>query len=399
MKVLMWEAFAPGAAIRVGGHHYAARFLRRGALVAWCVGPLSPVNLVRRNEETGRRLRLYRSGGVWLEGRRMFAYAPMTLLPYRPYPLFDRPWMHRRTLRATVPRLRTVLARAGFGQVDVLWMSTGSPFLALLDEVPHALSIYRMSDDTTAFPDTPRSFGDLEREICGRVDLVLATAHRLAARARDLGARRVLHLPNACEPGLFAGPAPEPPDLRGVARPRAIYAGALDRWFDARLVAETARRLPAWTFLLLGPCRADLSGLGALPNVRLLGPRPYGELPAYLRASDAGIVPFVVNDLTHAIHPLKVYEYLAAGLPVVTTPMEETASLGAPLRLAGTAEEFARALEDALALSRGPEGERARRERQVFAGRHTWDGRFETLQAEIASRSGAPPARAAGGRA
>jgi glycosyltransferase involved in cell wall biosynthesis len=399
MKVLMWEAFAPGAAIRVGGHHYAARFLRQGALVAWCVGPLSPVNLVKRNEETRRRLRLYRRGGEWLEGGRMFAYAPMTLLPYRPYPLFDRPLTHRLTLRATVPRLRTVLARAGFKHFDVLWMSTGSPFLALLDEVPHALSIYRMSDDTTAFPDTPRSFNELEREICGRVDLVLATARPLAARARELGARRVLHLPNACEPGLFAAPAPEPADLRGVARPRAIYAGAVDHWFDTRLVAETARRLPAWTFLLLGPCRADLTPLRALENVRLLGPRPYAELPAYLRASDAGIVPFVVNDLTHAIHPLKVYEYLAAGLPVVTTPMEETASLGAPLRLAGTGEEFAGALEEALALSRGPEGESARRERQAFAGLHTWDRRFETLLAEIAPGRGTSRARAAGGRA
>src|SRR5262249_1960842 len=148
-----------------------------------------------------------------------------------------------------------------------------------------------------------------------------------------------------------------------------------------------------------GPDRVDLTPLRALANVRLLGPRPYGELPAYLRASDAGIVPFVVNDLTHAIHPLKVYEYLAAGLPVVATPMEETASLGAPLHLAGTAEEFARALEDSLAESRGPAGDHARMERQAFAGRNTWDRRFEALLAEMAAGTGRPQARTAEGRA
>jgi glycosyltransferase involved in cell wall biosynthesis len=397
MNVLMWESFAPGAPIRVGGHHYAERFLRRGDRVAWCVGPLSPVNLVKRNDETRRRLRLYRCSGESLEQGRLFAYAPMTLLPYRPYPLFDRPFMHRLTLRATVPRLRNVLARAGFERVDILWMSTGSPFLALLDEVPHAVAIYRMSDDTAAFPDTPRSFPILETEICRRADLVVATARRLAERARDMGARRVLRLPNACDPGPFVAGGAEPEDIRAVPRPRAVYAGAIDRWFDVSLLGDTARRLPGWTFLLIGPRRADLSPLRALPNVRLLGPRPYADLPAYLKASDAGIVPFLLNDMTHSIHPLKVYEYCAAALPVVSTPMEETAAMGAPLRLGKTGEEFARALQQVLSEDQGPRGEQARAERVAFARRNSWDRRFEVLEAEIASLSGRPAARAAEG--
>ena len=179
MRVLMWESFAPGSAIRVGGHHYAERFLRAGDRIAWCVGPLSPVNLIKRNDETRRRLRLYRRGGEMLEDGRLFAYAPMTWLPYRPYPLFDRPFMQRGTLRATLPRFARVLSRRGFERVELLWMSTGSPFLALLDEVPHDLSIYRMSDDTTAFPDTPKSFAALEAEVCRRAGLVLATARSL----------------------------------------------------------------------------------------------------------------------------------------------------------------------------------------------------------------------------
>jgi len=258
MNVLMWEAFAPGAPIRVGGHHYAERFLLRGDRVAWLVGPLSPVNLVKRNDETRRRLRLYRRGGESLERGRLFAYSPMTLLPYRPYPLFDRPLMHRLTLRATVPRLGKVLARAGFERVDLLWMSTGSPFLALLDDVPHRFSIYRMSDDTAAFPDTPSSFAGLEREVCRRVDLVLATARTLEERARSLGARRVLYLPNACEPERFATGLEEPADLRGVPRPGRSTAGrstagstprCWERWrvsFRAGRSSCWARRAPIW---------------------------------------------------------------------------------------------------------------------------------------------------------
>ena len=400
MRVLMWESFAPGAVIRVGGHHYAERFLRHGYRLAWCVGPLSPVNFLKSNDETERRMRLWRRRGETLREGRLFAYAPMTLLPYRPYPLFDRPFMHRLTLRATVPRLRSVLTRAGFERVDILWMSTGSPFLALLDEVPHDVAIYRMSDDTEAFPDTPSTFAALEREVCRRADLVLATARRLERRARDLGARRVLRLPNACDPDAFLpGTGPAPDDLRGVPGPRAVYAGAIDRWLDLDLLADTARLLPGWTFLLIGPVRADLGRLRDLPNVRVLGPRPYARLPLYLRAADAGIVPFVLNAMTHAIHPIKVYEYCAAALPVVATPMEETAAMGAPLRLAATGEEFARALEEARLENEGPGAERARAARLAFARSHTWDRRFEALQSEIACLAGRPAERAAGGLA
>ncbi len=395
----MWESFAPGESIRVGGHHYAERFLREGSRLAWCVGPLSPVNFLKSNDEIRRRLRLWRRGGETIQEGRTFAYAPMTLLPYRPYPLFDLPFVHRLTLRATVPRFRRVLARAGFERVDILWMSTGSPFLALLDEVRHDVSIYRMSDDTAAFPDTPRTFPALEREICRRVDLVLATAKSLTKRARDLGARRVLHLPNACDPFTFLpGAGADPTDLRGVPRPRALYAGAIDHWLDVDLLADTARLLRSWTFLLVGPVRARLGPLRDLPNIRILGPRPYSDLPAYLRAAQAGIVPFVLDAMTHAIHPLKVYEYCAAALPVVATPMEETAAMGAPLRLAATSEEFARALEEARLEDEGPGGGRAREERLAFARRNTWDRRFEALRAEIASLAGGPAARAAGGR-
>jgi glycosyltransferase involved in cell wall biosynthesis len=394
MNVLMWESFAPGGAIKVGGHHYAEHFLAAGGQVAWCAGPLSPVNLVKTNAETRARFALWRRGGARLHDGRMFAYAPMTFLPYRPYPLFDRPFMQRLTLRATLPRFRDVLVRAGFGRFDLLWMSTGSPFLALLDEVPHDLSIYRMSDDTTAFPDTPRSFAALEAEVCRRAGLVLATARSLEARARGLGARRVMYLPNACDPVAFeACAAPEPPDLGGTPRPRALYVGALDHWFDTGLVAQVARLLPAWTFVLIGPARIDLGILKGLPNVRILGPRPYRDLPAYMRAADAGIVPFALSPLTHAIHPLKVYEYCAAGLPVVATPMRETAAMGAPIDLAGTPQEFAAALE----RTREEGGARAT-DRREYARRHTWDRRFAALQCEIAAATGRPLLTAAGGR-
>lgn len=381
MRVLMWEHFAPGGPIRVGGHHLSERFIRDGAEVAWCVGPISPINFVKMNRETRARLRLWWRGGERSAAGAMFAYGPMTLAPYRPYPLFDSRAMHRLTLRATIPRWTRVLARAGFDRVDLLWMTPGSPMLALLDAIPHGRSIYRMSDDTPEFPDTPKSYATIERETARRVDLVVATAGCLAERARRLGARRVLHLPNACDPARFtAGPFPEPADLARYPRPRAIYAGAIDSWFDAALLAETAALRPDWTFVLLGPVRADLRRLQNRPNIALLGARAYADLPAYLGASDAGLVPFRKGPLTEAIHPIKVYEYCAAGLPVVSVPLRETAATGAPILFAGDAAAFGAALDRARV-----EGASGRRERVAFAEANSWDARYAKLKEMLAT--------------
>jgi len=380
MRVLMWEHFAPGGPIKVAGHHFAERFVRRGDRLAWCAGPVSPLNLLLANAESRARLRLWRRGGVWSHDRAMFAYAPMTLLPYRRRPLLDRRFVAARTLKDTLPSFRRTLDRAGFAAPELLFMEPGAPLLALLDMYPRARTVYRMCDDTAAFPDAPASFAAIEHEVCGRVDLVVATARRLVRRATELGARSVLHLPNACDPAPFVpGRRSEPGDLAALRRPRAIYAGAIESWFDSALVADVARRLPHWSFVLIGPVRGTFPRLKGLANVRLIGARPYDTLPGYFAAADAAIVPFRLTPMTHAIHPIKVYEYLAAGLPVVSTPMDETAAMRAPITLAADAEGFAAALEAAWAAA----DPAARAARVAFARRNTWDDRFATLVAAI----------------
>ena len=217
----MWEHFAPGGAIRVGGHHFAGRFLNDGAHIAWCVGPVSPVNFLKSNDETRARMDLWRRGGSRLDDGRMFAYAPMTWLPWRRRPILDSPTVARLTLRATWPRFRDVLARAGFARPDLLWMEPGAPLLALLDGIPHTRSVYRMCDDTAAFPDTPRSFARIEEEVCRRVDLVLATARSLERRARSLGARSVVYLPTPATRLCSTGPVRRSQAISGASPGRA----------------------------------------------------------------------------------------------------------------------------------------------------------------------------------
>src|ERR1019366_10659640 len=148
---------------------------------------------------------------------------------------------------------------------------------------------------------------------------------------------------------------------------------------DLPLLAELARLRPSWSFALVGPVgpgepHVDISAIAGEPNIHLLGPRAYGELPDVLRAANAGLIPYARNALTESIFPMKVYEYLAAGLPVVGTPLPALAEL-ADVATAREAEGLAELLDEALA-DRG-HGRRAERSRAAAA--HSWERRLEEI--------------------
>ncbi len=164
--------------------------------------------------------------------------------------------------------------------------------------------------------------------------MVLATAHVLFEEAIRVRPDALL-VPNGVDYEHFARVKREargtpPTDLAPIVdrgRPIIGYHGALARWFDYDLVAEVARRRADLSFVLIG---SDFdftlreTRLLSLPNVTWLGARPYADLPRYLAWMDAGIIPFQLNAVTHATSPIKLFEYMAAGLPVVITPMDES---------------------------------------------------------------------------
>ena len=154
---------------------------------------------------------------------------------------------------------------------------------------------------------------------------------------------------------------------------------------DIALLVELARLRPSWSFALVGPIgpgdpRTDVSALAGEPNIHLLGPRSYGELPDVLRAADAGLIPYARNELTASIFPMKVYEYLAAGLPVIATPLPALAGV-AGVATASTAAGIAELLDRALADD-SPEPRAAR---SRAAASHSWDRRLQEIATAIAA--------------
>jgi GT2 family glycosyltransferase len=209
-----------------------------------------------------------------------------------------------------------------------------------------------------------------ESALLESADLVTVSSGFLEKAARKHTAR-VMRLPNAGEYGRFALPAKprgEPPVIG--------YYGALEDWIDTDLVADVAERRPDWRFVLVGrPVSADVSRLARLPHVSLPGEQPYPAIPGWLHQFDVAIIPFKRTPLTEATDPVKAYEMLASGKPIVSVPIPEVVALGRLVRLASTAEEFERAIADALR----PEDAELVEARRAFAREHTWARRFEVL--------------------
>jgi glycosyltransferase involved in cell wall biosynthesis len=300
--------------------------------------------------------------------------------------------LNRRLLRA---QARRATRRLRMGR-PILWAYVPQAE-ALIEALDPELVVYHCVDDAAAVAGIDaESFRATERRFVAQADLVLASAPALAARMRALSGN-VLYAPNVADTGLFARalePIPADPEMAGLPQPRIVFTGAIVATkLDVPLLAALARSQPQWSFALVGPVgpgdpRTDVSALRELPNIRLLGPRAYAQLPEVLCAADAGLIPYTRNPITESVFPMKVYEYLAAGLPVVATPLPALAGI-AEVATAPDAEGIARLLEEALATD-SPE-RRAARSRAAAA--HSWERRLE----EIATAVGALPAKPARG--
>lgn len=300
------------------------------------------------------------------------------------------PFHRNRLARAVNARLLPLLVRRAARRLDlrapILWAYVPQAEV-LIDALEPSLVIYHCVDDISAHSriDTA-SFRATEQRFAARADLVLASAPALAERLRTIS-DNVLDAPNVADTELFSRalqPGPPDPALAALPAPRIVFTGAIvSIKLDLPMLAELARLRPSWSFALVGPVGpgdplTDISQLAAEPNVHLLGARPYSELPDVLRAADAGLIPYARNALTESIFPMKVYEYLAAGLPVVATPLPALVGID-DVATAPDAAGLAELLDEALAGdSPGLRAERSHR-----AASHSWERRLEEIAAAI----------------
>ena len=248
---------------------------------------------------------------------------------------------------------------------------------------------YDHVDDLSIITGDPGRMLRYHRRLLAEAELVTVTSHDLLEQVQP-ARPDALYLPNGVDCDHFApannreGFSP-PVELAPLVADGASiigYYGALARWLDYNLLLETARLRPAYHFVLIGPALdASLAESGVLrqPNVTWLRRKTYEELPGYLRWFDVATIPFQLTPLTHAVSPVKLFEYMAGGKPVVATPMRETLLYPGVLAAEG-AFQFAARLDEALALRQDPVYPT---QLEATARQNTWDMRAAALLAVL----------------
>jgi glycosyltransferase involved in cell wall biosynthesis len=247
--------------------------------------------------------------------------------------------------------------------------------------------LYYVTDDHAAKPGIDaQSFAAAESRFAPRADVILASAPELVKRMRALNEN--VHYAPAVTDARFFATALEPGDvdtaLERLPGPRVLFVGAiLAATIDIELVVGLAGLRPDWSFAFVGPVgqgdpHTNVDALRQAPNVHLLGERSQHELPQLLRGAAAAIIPYRTERQMRSVFPMKTYEYLASGRPVVSTPLDTLRDLPDVIK-ASDAEEFAARLDEAIEQDT-PDARAARSQR---AQPHSWESRLEQVAAVL----------------
>ena len=335
-----------------------------------------------------RKLWAFLSGffrGAQQVGENMWLFNPIVL------PLHNRAWvvrLNRFLLRFTLGLQRKRLGMDRFQ----LWtfVHTACDYVGTLGE---DLVVYYCTDNWAGFgfADT-RRVGDMVNKLAGRADVVFATSRPLVEKLQPFN-RHTYLASHGVDYELFARALSSdlavPADIAALPHPVIGFFGLVEEWMDQDLIAYLARRHPEWSIALVGKINVDVTRLSALPNVHFLGRKPHHELPAYCKAFDVAMIPHQLNELTRHMNPIKLREYISAGLPIVSVDLPEMRHFPDACSIAPDHAGFEAAVVAALATdSLG-----SRQQRSSTMRHETWPHKVlaigatvSTVRAEVGSR-------------
>lgn len=368
---------------------------------SWASHPISTQHLVLKLAETHPllyvnmvglrppRLSAYDARLIWRKAAGVFSRMPKPLTgtecihfcsPFQvPYNQFG--FLRRRNKLVLQRAVKRRMQELNFTS-PILMVSypCGADVVGELDE---RILIYYITDQFAAMPGVNPSYAkELERVLLERADLIFVTSAKLQEEKRGTKASPILlphgvdfkHFHSAVSP---LGPVPR--ELNGLRRPLFGFFGLLAPWVDMDLLDYVSRAFPDASVVLIGPKWFDCPMPKGRPNIYWLGGRSYTDLPRFAAHFDVGLIPFRKDTLTDYVNPLKLLEYLALGLPVVSTPLPDLGNFAGLVHEATSPEQFCGFLE--LALSERTPGQRSKR--FVRSSAESWDSRVGTMLQHI----------------
>jgi glycosyltransferase involved in cell wall biosynthesis len=343
---------------------------------------------------------------TWLSGRGRFGEVAENITLYSPLalPLPYSPLAQRFNRTLVCGSIRRWLERNRFDDPLLFTFLPTQFTLDLIDAIAPRLSIFYCTDKLSETSVAARRVLPYEQRLLERCDLVFASSQRLVEYC-SLHNRDVHLFPIGVSLEKFErawrGETPSPVDVAALPRPRIGFVGGLRNCMDQPLVRRLSEHMPQASLIFIGPEQAPMDELRRLRNTHLLGTRPHERVPDYLRAFDACIIPYAVDDFTNNISPAKLNEYLALGKPVIATDLAEirrfNETYGGVVNVATTPAEFCAEMERAIREDSAD----LQRNRRAVAEQNSWQGRVERMSELIERRlqeRSTPPAAAVAGR-
>lgn len=325
------------------------------------------------------------AGGIQRVSESLVQVTPM-VIPGAKHPHVQK--LHQWMLIAQIRRAIRKVRGTNNTPVQVWTFAPDVPYL--VGKFKEECFLYYCVDEYTQFEgfDT-QQIARSENELLEKSDIVVTSSQKLHQTKSKIRPDNVLirhgvdydHFSSAWQSQLKT-----PDDIQHLKKPVFGFFGLVHHWIDRSLLANIARLRPQYNFVVIGDCKVDVSMLRDLPNVHLIGRRPYDTLPAYCAAFDAGMLLFTRTAMTQNINPIKMLEYLAAGLPVISTPLPEAQRYRGPINIVETAEQFALACDNVV----GRDDPANRRMISQIVTGETWRTKVDILTETIMKRMKLP---------
>ena len=361
-------------------HHWARKLASRGNRVVYVE---QQMHILGWLADIGNQ---YKRLWSWMNGPRivsegLWIFTLPIVLPF--FQVFR--FVNSLNISLLVPIISWALRSICFN-INILWVYTPHAG-SLVGRLGEEFVVYECVDDFTATRGLVRSstIGALEQDLLSMVDQVIVT-HAGLQKAKSGISRRLALIPNGADLRHFAIAVHQdtvpPKEVSELPKPVIGFHGWIQYWIDFDLIAYAANKRPDWSFVFIGPIEplARVSKVRGLSNVHFLGKMPYDNIPALISGFDVCINPFVIDKLSDTVSPIKLYEYLASGKPVVSVDMPAAREFADLISIVRTPDEFLAALEYQINQNEKATVLHDVKARQKAVANYSWDARFQQVE-------------------
>lgn len=343
--------------MQVGSQNLGRQFLKKRFRIGYLSAPLTPLHLAQFSDQN-----------FWHRLRQSFStlqehpvdvvnIVPFSLIAPAARSVLNSAAVKNYWNKTTIPNLLRRLKKYRFYSPDILYIDNLNYWFLAARLKPRKI-VFRVMDNYMGIPGIGPATKKTFKWLCSRANLVVYTARGLSKPIDSCNPRSSMFVPNGVELDIFnQDDIAIPNEYRVINAPIVVYVGDIDERFDLDLLEFVANKLGHIAFVLIGPAKRVDPRIATLQNVHILGPRPYSQIPSYIKHARVGIIPFHTQKyqaLIDTICPLKLFQYMACGLSVVSTRWKEIELMNSPAALCQSKAEFAEAIDRAATENYDP---------------------------------------------